>query len=177
MPHYIAFLRAINVGGHTVKMEALRSLFEQLSFTNVKTFIASGNVLFDSTSTGPATLEKRIEAHLRKALGYEVATFIRTPAEVAAVAAYQCFPASDLNAPYHGLYVGFVASEFGSESKKRLMAFRNEIDDFQTHKREVYWLRRRSESEFSGGVFEKALGLKATFRNMTTVRKIAALYE
>ncbi len=148
MPQYIAFLRAINVGGHTVKMDDLRRLFEALEFSNVKSFIASGNVFFDSTSKSPQTLEKRIEAQLRQALGYEVSTFIRTPAEVAEVAAYQCFPASDLSAPYHGLYVGFVANEFGNESKKRLMAFRNEIDDFQTHKREVYWLRRRSESEF-----------------------------
>ena len=51
MPRYIAFLRAINVGGHnTVKMDFLRQLFESLGFSNVETFIASGNIVFETTS-------------------------------------------------------------------------------------------------------------------------------
>ena len=48
MPRLVAFLRAINVGGHTVTMAHLRGLFEDLGFTNVETFIASGNVIFGS---------------------------------------------------------------------------------------------------------------------------------
>jgi len=48
MTRYIAFLRAINVGGHTVKMEHLRGIFESMGFSNVETFIASGNVIFAS---------------------------------------------------------------------------------------------------------------------------------
>ena len=47
MPRYITFLRAINVGGHTVKMDRLREIFESLGFANVETFIASGNVVFE----------------------------------------------------------------------------------------------------------------------------------
>ena len=50
MPRYVAFLRAINVGGHIVKMDQLRKLFTQLGLTDVETFIASGNVLFTSPS-------------------------------------------------------------------------------------------------------------------------------
>ena len=85
MPKYIAFLRAINVGGHTVKMDQLREVFEQCGFKNVETFIASGNVIFDSTSKNPKALEKKIEAALLKAFGYEVHTFLRTPGELTAV--------------------------------------------------------------------------------------------
>ena len=84
MPRYIAFLRAINVGGHTVKMDALRELFEALGFEQVETFIASGNVIFETTETDTAALERRIETHLQAALGYAVATFLRSDAEVAA---------------------------------------------------------------------------------------------
>ena len=51
MPRYIAFLRALNVGGHTVKMDHLRSLFEALGFGGVESFIASGNIIFDTPST------------------------------------------------------------------------------------------------------------------------------
>jgi len=77
MPKYVAFLRAINVGGHTVKMDHLRGLFEALSFSNVETFIASGNVIFDTKSKDQQTLERKIEKHLRETLGYAVTTFDR----------------------------------------------------------------------------------------------------
>ena len=81
MPRYVAFLRGINVGGHIVKMDVLRKVFEDLGYDNVKTFIASGNVLFDSSSKVPAALEKSLAAALKKTLRYEVATFVRTVQE------------------------------------------------------------------------------------------------
>ena len=79
MPKYVAFLRAISGGGHTVKMDYLRSLFESLGFSNVETFIASGNVIFDSTSKSTKALEKKIESYLLKTLGYEVVTLFVRP--------------------------------------------------------------------------------------------------
>ena len=74
---YIAFLRAINVGGHVVKMDALRAHFAALRLTAVESFIASGNVIFLATSADPTALEQRIEARLAAQLGYSVATFLR----------------------------------------------------------------------------------------------------
>jgi uncharacterized protein (DUF1697 family) len=76
MTVHIAFLRAINIGGRTVKMDHLRSLFESLGYGEVETFIASGNVIFQSPDEDTRALEQQIEAHLRQALGYEVATFL-----------------------------------------------------------------------------------------------------
>ena len=52
MSRYIAFLKAINVGGHNVKMDQLRKIFESMQFKNVETFIASGNVIFETESSG-----------------------------------------------------------------------------------------------------------------------------
>ena len=66
----IAFLRAINVGGHTVKMDRLRTLFEELGYANVATYIASGNVIFEMPRMSTQTLEAQIEHHLQQALGY-----------------------------------------------------------------------------------------------------------
>ena len=91
MHRYIAFLRAINVGGHTVKMDALRKHFSKMGFTNVETFIASGNVLFDADDDEPAALEERIAHELESRLGYPVGTFLRTPAEFAAIVRHQPF--------------------------------------------------------------------------------------
>ena len=179
MPKYVAFLRAINVGGHTVKMEHLRSLFEELGFENVETFIASGNVIFDSKARSTKALETKIEKHLRQALGYEVVTFLRSTGELAEIAEHKPFADSELNDKGHTLYVGFMANEPTAQAKDALRSLRNKVDDFHLHGREVYWLFRRkfSESEVSGAQLAKALGMPTTLRNVTTVRKLAAKYS
>lgn len=177
MPRYIAFLRAINVGGHTVKMDRLRALFAEMGFTNVETFIASGNVIFDTATTDTAALEREIEAGLHAALGYRVDTFIRTPAELAIVAANRPFNDTDHTAP-HTLYVAFVGSAPDEGARARVLALANEVDAFHVDGRELYWLRRDEvgESAMSGAVIEKALGGPATVRNMRTVARLAAKY-
>lgn len=177
MRQHIAFLRAINVGGHTVKMNYLRQLFEALGFSNVETFVASGNVIFESPTENTQTLEKQIENQLQQSLGYAVATFIRSTGELAAIAQYQPFPAAELEAG-HPLYIAFLPTSPTGEAQQKLMAFRTEVDDFRVHKREVYWLCRKkmSESTFSGALLEKSIGLPATLRNSTTVKKLAAKY-
>lgn len=178
MPKYVAFLRAINVGGHTVKMDHLCSLFQAMGFTNVETFIASGNVIFDSKSKSTKALESRVERALEDNLGYKVATFIRSISELAAVARYA--PSPDCREDGNVLYIGFVADHPAEESRQRLLSFRTEIDDFHIYGREVYWLHRRKlgPSEFPGGAkLEKSLGMPATLRNSNTVVKIALKYS
>ena len=174
MQRYIAFLRAINVGGHTVKMDQLRALFVSLDLVGVETFIASGNVIFESQATDVRALERQIERHLQTALGYAVATFIRSAAELAAVAQYQPFAAAEANS----LYVAFLPAAPASAAEQKLLAFRTAIDDFHIHEREVYWLCRTkmSESTFSGALLEKAIGMPATMRNITTIKRLAAKY-
>jgi uncharacterized protein (DUF1697 family) len=179
MTKYVALLRAINVGGHTVRMDHLRSLFAAMGFANVETFIASGNVIFDSKSGNPKALERKIEKHLRETLGYEVATFVRATSELKAVAAYKPFTDSELDKEGHALYVGFVADSPSDQAKQKLLSYRSEIDDLHVEGREIYWLcrTRMGDSKFSGAMLEKTLGIRATFRNSTTVRKIAAKYS
>jgi uncharacterized protein (DUF1697 family) len=175
MAKLIAFLRAINVGGHTVKMDALQGLFAQLGLESVTTFIASGNVIFETPREDEQELEGKIERHLEDALGYGVATFLRSSAELRAAALRQPFPA--LQTERMSVYCGFLKNEPSSEGVQRLMALRSAVDEFEVHGREVYWLCRirSSDSTFSGAVLEKTLRMPATLRNMTTVRKIAEL--
>ena len=178
MPRYIAFLRAINVGGHNVKMAQLRALFEELKFSNVETFIASGNVIFDAPATNVQSLEQQIERHLQSALGYAVATFIRSATELAAVARYQPFAPAQLAVEGGALYVAFLHAALDSAAAQKLLTLRTEVDDFHVHEREFYWLSRArmSDSTFSGALLEKTIGMPATMRNITTVRKLAAKY-
>ncbi|MDO9303545.1 MAG: DUF1697 domain-containing protein [Anaerolineales bacterium] len=177
MSKYIAFLRAINVGGHNVKIDHLRQLFESLGFANVETFIASGNVIFEAKAGNIKTLEKKIETCLHESLGYEVATFIRTNAEVAEIAKYKPFPQSQLDAAT-ALNIGFLADALNDAATQKLMSMQTEIDDFHVHGREIYWLcrKKQSDSKISNVVIEKALGAKSTLRGVSTVNKLAEKY-
>lgn len=66
VPRYAALLRGINVGGHRVKMDRLRGIFEEFGFAEVTTFIASGNVIFRRPSDDAVALERQIEQHLER---------------------------------------------------------------------------------------------------------------
>lgn len=174
---YCAFLRAINVGGHTVKMDQLRALVEQLGYTNVATYIASGNVMFDAPDDDAPALEAQIERHLHAALGYEVTTFLRTAGELAAVAAYTPFPAE--TGSVHGLYVSFLKAPLADAVQQRVLALGSDTDAFHMHGRELYWLCRVRLSDsplFSGTLLPKTVGVPTTMRNITTVRKLAAKF-
>lgn len=170
--HWAALLRAINVGGRTVTMDRLRTHFGELGFTGVATLIASGNVTFHSRSAAAATLERRIERHLEAALGLEVATFLRTLPQLEAVAGHQPFdpPARDGDR----LSVAFLKAKPPEVACRRLLSLRNPVDDFAVLGREVWWLRRgqHGDSTFSGNALERVLGMPATMRNITTVRRL-----
>jgi uncharacterized protein (DUF1697 family) len=176
MPRYVAFLRAINVGGHVVKMDRLRALFEDLGFSDVETFIASGNVLFGSPGTAGPALERKIEKHLRASLGYEVATFVRTVSEVQQVARHEPFSAAVMGKPYHALYISFLREAPAAAARRAVEALRSADHDLHVQGRELYWLSRApfGESKISAALFERLLGMPATMRNVTSVRKLAA---
>lgn len=179
MPKYIAFLRAINVGGHTVKMDTLRQLFIDLGFTGVETFIASGNVIFEtgeSNLPAMAALESRIEQHLNERLGYPVKTFLRTPAGLEQIAQYQPYPAGDLENPANTLYIGFLQSPPGPEATQRIAALSDPLNQLHIHDRELYWLVQGGigRSEITGARLEKALGMPTTLRNVNTIKRLIA---
>ncbi len=177
MADYIAFLRGINVGGHNVKMDALWEQFEAAGLANVETFIASGNVIFESRSADTARLEAKIEKQLATTLGYEVATFVRTRADVAHLADYDAFPAEKL-ASAGAFCVAFIKGPLTVAQAVTLQQFVTDVDEFHAAGREIFWLCkvRQSESRFSNAQFERKMGIAGTFRSMTTLRKLAAKY-
>jgi len=175
MKKYIAFLRAINVGGHTVKMDHLSKLFEALGFSNVETFIASSNVIFETTAKNTTALEKKIGDYLEKSLGYEVDTFIRTVQEVAEVEKRSPCMAQKKD---DTVYVAFLHETPNATATSALMALKNKANDFAILEREVYWLRlNKDDALILKKPLEKVLRLSATVRNMTTVKKIIEKYQ
>ena len=165
----VAFLRAINVGGHVVRMDDLRRVFVDSGLSNVETFIASGNVIFESRSRNMAALTRTLEKSLHDALEYEVSTFIRPMSEVARIAEYQPFRNAEGT-----LFVGFLS---GAPSLERVQRLETPLDRFHVNGSELYWQRASQESQMTGGVIEKILGMRTTVRNANTVRRIAAKYR
>ena len=158
-------------------MDELRTLFARMGLTGVATFIASGNVIFAADDPDAAALQEQIESELQQALGYAVATFLRTDAEVAAIARHQPFPAPVLAAA-GALNVAILAEPLSAAEAQLLMTLKTAIDDFHVHGREVYWLcqAKQSESTFSNTRFERTLRKQTTLRGINTVRKLAAQY-
>ncbi len=175
---YAAFLRAINVGGHNVKMTNLRASFEGLGFERVETFIASGNVVFDSDEIDESKLERTIERALETDLGYPVETFVRALGELAEIARRHPFDRADPGGDGRAVYVAFLGRRPTDEAVERLAALATDDDAFAVVGREAYWLRRGGigTSRFSGGLLEKTLGMPATLRGLPTITKMVAKY-
>ena len=175
MTKYIAFLRVINVGGHTVKMDQLKKLFESLELSNVETFIASGNVIFEANIKNASTLEKKIADYLEKELGYGVDTFVRTIQEVIEIEKQCPFTPKKKD---DNVYISFLHETLDKEKTDTLRALKNKNNNFALIGKEIYWLRlNRDDSIFLKSSLEKLLKVSSTNRNITTINKIIQKYE
>ena len=172
-------LRAINVGrGRVVRMDFLRQVFESLGFSSVETFIASGNVAFNTRAKNAKLLERKIENGLRKAMGYEVGVFIRTNAELEEIARFEPFRQSQIRGIAAGINIIFLKEALDRRSKAKVLALKTDTDEFRVRGREIYWLRHRKPDKpiFSTVPLEKALRGPFTIRGANTIRRLAAKY-
>jgi uncharacterized protein (DUF1697 family) len=177
MSSYAAFLRGINVGGHRIKSEELRSLFEQLGFTDVATFRASGNVVFTAKQEHVDKLTLRIEAQLESSLGYAAATFLRTAKQVRTIADLDPFDVKLVEASAGKLQVTMLSAAPSASARKSVLRLATEQDRLAFGASELYWLP-------SGGILDSKLDLKAigkllgagTTRTKGTVEQIAQKY-
>jgi len=174
---FIALLRAINAGpDRAVRMEFLRRVFESLHFSDVATFIGSGNVVFKTSAKNVKVLERRIEKGLQSALGYEVAAFVRTDTELAQIVTCRQFRQSEADG--RDFNIIFLADALSDSLRCKLMALNTDANGFSVRGREIYWLRRKKH----GGVgffnvpLEKTLGVPFTIRGGKTIKKMALTY-
>lgn len=170
MARYVAFLRAINTPGRNVKMDRLRAPFVGLGYQNVDTFIASGNVIFD-TNSPPAS--RQIEAQIASDLGFDTLAYLRTADETIRVADLTPF-AGDSD----GYDVSFLPGEPDPAAVAQLLDTITGTDQLAVVGREVYWLLGgpREESDHKEATTVKLLGMPTTRRAIRTVRRIADKY-
>jgi len=177
MKSYIALLRGINVAGQKkIKMDALKAVFEQMDLLNVRTYIQSGNVLFESGEKDEAALAKRIERGIEEAFGFQVPVVLRTEEQLADVVRRNPYELSG-RPETDSLYVTFLRTVPSEEAVASCLALRNEIDEFIIDGLEVFVLIHKSygESKFSNNFMEKKLKTVATTRNWETVNKLLGM--
>lgn len=178
MIKYVALLRGINVGGNKlIKMAELSRIFVSMGLKNVKTFIQSGNVLFESSKTDSIALTRQIEKGLQGAVGFEVPVVLRTIADLEAIVKLNPFSKvkSEMDVK---LYVTFLVEPLKSKPKIPLLSPKKDCQIIQLNPREVFTVAftmpngRHGESM---AMIEKEFGKSVTTRNWNTVVKILAL--
>jgi uncharacterized protein (DUF1697 family) len=175
---YVAFLRGINLGNRRVKSPELIAHFEAMGFEDVATFRASGNVVFlDPDADTEAKVQARVEAGLEEALGYDVATFLRSAKEVAAIAARDPFDAKAIEASKGKPQVVLLGRKPSAKAKKAVEEVTPDGDLMVVEGRELHWLPTvgLSETDLDVKALDAALG-KGTTRTAGTIEAIAAKY-
>ena len=168
MPRFVALLGGINVGGHRVTMDRLRAEVSSLGYTDVATFIASGNVIFTATGRADrgAAHEERLQGHLGVAMGWPVPTFVRTTNEVAAAADVRPFGATPEGHTHMVAFCRHTPNPVASTPGDR----------FEVVGREVHWLIAGTlhDSKITMPKLAKLIGPNTT-RNITSLERLAAL--
>ena len=173
---YIALLRGINVGGHQVKMERLRALFAEVGLANVRTYIQTGNVFFDTDETDErdrGALTAAIEAHLLQALGYAVPTVLRTVEELERALALDPFKDMTVTDDMR-LTIVFAASPIPSALELPLWSARRDMQIVAATELDAFviWYLINGRPPSDGKFIERALGGQVTSRFFHTSAKI-----
>jgi uncharacterized protein (DUF1697 family) len=177
MTTYIAFLRGINVGAHNrMTMDELRALFKSLNYDDVKTYIQSGNVVFETPETDEEALRDDIHDAIEDAFGYDITVMIRTRTELQDVVTGQPFDVPAENGIKH--YVTFLHEEPTDEQVEALLDGKHEAETFEESGREVY--SKLDKKALGDGRFTdagKILEMEATRRNWDVVMAVQELSE
>lgn len=177
MTTYTALLRGINVGGHRkIKMADLRHMLTSTGLKNVRTYIQSGNVIFQSDEIDPNVLSNSIKEQVKNIFSHDVTVIIRTPDQLASLIAINPFEARNQD-PYM-LYVTFFQQEISNKKQKEIESLSNDIESYQFDYGDLFSLIDKQTDKkglFSNNYIEKMSGVASTTRNWKTVNRIFEL--
>jgi uncharacterized protein (DUF1697 family) len=172
---YVALLRGINVGGKTlIKMDALRECVAALGHVDVRTYIASGNVLFESSERSGAQLDARLEHAIEQRFGLPVRVVVRSAREIQRIA--DGVPEAWIGDADLRVTVAFLLRGNDARAVARRLTPREGIDELVTAPGALIWATRRAALTRTG---LKIIGTPAykdmTLRNLNTTLKLAEL--
>jgi uncharacterized protein (DUF1697 family) len=171
MKKFAAFIRGINVGGITLKMEDIKGIFVGLGFNNVITYIQSGNIVFDSSETDKALLEERIRESIATKSNLDVAVFVKTKEQIQSLVSNNPFGKT---MDEKRSYVTMLDSVPAGGKLDAIKAINSAKEKFILKKDVVYsyYGNGYGKSKYTNNYFEKVFGVSATTRNWTTINKI-----
>ncbi|MCH4824406.1 DUF1697 domain-containing protein [Gramella lutea] len=171
----IAILRGINVGGkRKILMADLKALFEKTGLENIKTYIQSGNIIFNSNSNN-FELEKILENSIRERFGFNVPVIVRNSDELQNSITHN--PFYNKNADINKLHLTFLKEKPSKEYLDEIQSFNYEPDNFKIDGQNVFLFidGKYHKTKLSNTFFEKKLKVGATTRNWKTVLKLIEL--
>ncbi|MGC2035713.1 MAG: DUF1697 domain-containing protein [Thermoplasmata archaeon] len=176
MAVFLALLRAMNVANTQLSMQDLRELLVGLGFTNVRSLLQSGNLVFTAAATGDTEVERRLEGELEKELGIRTDFFVRSPKEWRSLIDHNPFPDEAIKDPAH-LVIMFLKDRPSAEAVRSLHDAIQGPERIHSAGREVYVVYPNGigRSKLTGGLIERKLGTRGTARNWNTVQKMFAL--
>lgn len=169
---YAAFLLGINLGKRTVKMAELKRVMEGMGYGDVKTILASGNVVFEAGKEKPEAVVRKLEVVLAKKFGFEIGVIVRSMGEIEKMLAAKPFKNVKFT-PNTRRYVTFLASPPAS-----LTAPKSEYAGYKVlkvTKGEVYHALELNPKVKTPDVMKllgKQYGKKITTRNWNTIEKL-----
>ncbi len=176
MNRYVAFLRGMNLGRRRIKNPELCAAFEDIGFTNVSAFLASGNVIFGADDSEPQVVAVAIESGLKSILEYDVPTFLRTADEVNAIAAHN--PFADVTSERTGkMQVAMIGRNVEQPDPASVLKLSNDADLLEIAGRELYWWPKGNflDSQLDLNALESILG-PFTIRTKNTIERLAVRF-
>jgi uncharacterized protein (DUF1697 family) len=170
VPQFAVLLRAVNVGGRNkVPMARLRELAEGLGYTDVSTYLQSGNLVVTADTKKPADVEAAVAGAIRHDLGVDVAVLARSRKELAAVVAAN--PFKDRTGDPKRLHINFLAAQPKAATLKALDRSEFDPERFEFGDRCMYqWFPDGvGRSKMATAPWDRRLGVQGTGRNWRTV--------
>jgi uncharacterized protein (DUF1697 family) len=177
MPTYIAMLRGINVSGHKlIKMDQLRASFQALGFRNVRTYVQSGNVVFEAGNDPVASLSAKIVKRILREFGFGVPVLLKTAKEMERIIRHNPFlKATGID--HSRLHVTFLSEATPRTAEKSLEPLVMNSEQFRINGQEIYLYcpNGYGKTKLSNSAIEKKLSVVATTRYWKTVNALLDL--
>jgi uncharacterized protein (DUF1697 family) len=169
---YVAFLRGVNLGpSNKISMPSLRAIAEDLGYTDVATYINSGNLIISSTKNA-ATVEREISDAIKKTFGRPIDVAVRTPAQLKKILAENPYPDGNQSQ----VTVAFLTKTPAADAKEKVAAVAKDYEPFTFSGQQVYvnYSKDIGKSKLAEK-FSNIVGVSSTVRNIRTVEKVLAL--
>ena len=168
---YISLLRGINVSGkNQIKMDDLKRLIETIDFKNVRTYIQSGNVVFQSEIIDLTLLSRKIEQEIKNSFDFYVSVIMRKSEDLQRIIKRNTF----MQYPYSTLYVTFLTENLNNTLDEELIKAKNSTEEYFVSKKEIFLLcpNGYGKTKLSNSFIENITGITATTRNWKTVNML-----